>query len=927
MLTTAMKAKKAADDAKAQMWGQMGLPDQARPGAGAAPAQPAPEPHHGPRGEARVARGEAENEGTHGHHAVPRAEDRAARHLRHARRPPHAPALHAPPTADGDWRAVTWGAHARQIRDVALFLASAGLKGGERACVFAPNRVEWMSAALGIQAAGGVMVPVYASSTAEQAAYVVEHSDARVVFVDTPALVARVLASVGRATRAVERIVLLDDALDVGEHRRRAARAGRDGPRRSRTSSASSCPWSRALRDGPRARPGGRRRLRAHDGRRLARSARDDALHERHQRQPQGRPAHAPQRRASTASTGSKCNAPLLHEGDVDLLWLPMSHIFGFGEACLGNTLGFTTYMVRPARRARAAARGAAERLHERARASGRSSPRPRWPSTDHRGAPREARARSPGGQPPLLPLGRRGPQARGEGVPLRARRPHHRGLRPHRDLARRSRSTAPTPSASTPSASRCPSVELKLAEDGEILARGPSVFGGYHKDPAATREAFTADGWFKTGDVGRFTDDGFLQIVDRKKDILVTAGGKNVPPANIEQRFADDPFIAHVVVYGDAKQVPRRRRVAERRRGRRAPRGERRDARTRARGRPGARAAAHRPGQRAARELRDHQALRRHGPAAHRRGRACSRRRSRCGARRSTRRSASELEALYGDDRRRLARTSRHAARAQAPARRDDARRRRARGEQVAAAALPAQRAGDGSRRRCSSCRRSSTGTTCSTSCPARASPSGSSRAGTTSTASTGGRPADEDRYLLVRRRVRPVPRARPAQDGARAEAHVLGYCMGGTLAAIHAAAHPERFASLVALAAPVRFAEAGMLGALDAVAAVRAASRWSTRLGNVPWQLLQSSFHMLRPTLNLAKLVHLHRPRVGRRVPRRVPRARDLGQRQRELPRRGLAHVGRGAVPRRRVRARRLRALGTARAARGRRPARCSS
>src|ERR1700761_2326521 len=87
------------------------------------------------------------------------------------------------PTGDGDWRVVTWGAHARQIRDVAGFLAAAGLKGGERACVLAPNRVEWMSAAMGIQAAGGVMVPVYASNTAEQAAYVVEHSDARFVFV------------------------------------------------------------------------------------------------------------------------------------------------------------------------------------------------------------------------------------------------------------------------------------------------------------------------------------------------------------------------------------------------------------------------------------------------------------------------------------------------------------------------------------------------------------------------------------------------------------------------------------------------------------------------------------------------------------------------------------------------------------------------
>ena len=120
---------------------------------------------------------------------------------------------------------------------------------------------------------------------------------------------------------------------------------------------------------------------------------------------------------------------------------------------------------------------------------------------------------------------------------------------------------TSPTLTLNRPDAFRfdtvgkpLPSVELKLAEDGEILARGPNVFAGYYKDPAATAAAFTEDGWFSTGDVGRCTDDGFLQIIDRKKDILVTAGGKNVPPANIEAKFVDDPVIERVVVYGDAR-------------------------------------------------------------------------------------------------------------------------------------------------------------------------------------------------------------------------------------------------------------------------------------------------------------------------------------------------------------------------------------
>ena len=79
-------------------------------------------------------------------------------------------------------------------------------------------------------------------------------------------------------------------------------------------------------------------------------------------------------------------------------------------------------------------------------------------------------------------------------------------------------------------------------------------MFTGYFKDPGATAAAFTEDGWFRTGDVGRWTEDGFLQIIDRKKDILVTAGGKNIPPANIEAKFVDDPVIERVVVYGDSR-------------------------------------------------------------------------------------------------------------------------------------------------------------------------------------------------------------------------------------------------------------------------------------------------------------------------------------------------------------------------------------
>jgi long-chain acyl-CoA synthetase len=98
------------------------------------------------------------------------------------------------------------------------------------------------------------------------------------------------------------------------------------------------------------------------------------------------------------------------------------------------------------------------------------------------------------------------------------------------------------------------PGVEVRLAEDGEILTRGPHVFTGYFKDPALTAETIDADGWLHTGDVGAW-EDGYLRILDRKKDILITAGGKNITPAYIENKLKWSPYIQDAVVVGDRQK------------------------------------------------------------------------------------------------------------------------------------------------------------------------------------------------------------------------------------------------------------------------------------------------------------------------------------------------------------------------------------
>ncbi len=451
---------------------------------------------------------------------------------------------------DGDdWKAVTWQAFADQIRDVALYLAGE-MKNGDRACIFAPNRVEWLSAALGIQAMGGVMVPIYGSSTAEQAGYVVEHSDAKVIFVDTPYLLSRVLEG-WSFLDAVRRVVLLDDSLDPLAEASKLKETGHVVPAASEIEKRF-VTWSRV-----RALGSARHREEPQALQRMidALSLDQDGIM-LYTSGTSGQPKGVPLTHRNVGVNGRdwfENNATLLDENLVDLLWLPMSHIFGYGEAGAGNQLGWVSYLsdpksvvtdlprVRPDvfmsvpsvwEKLASTARGASENKTEQlAKLDAITGGKLRFCLSGGAGLKREVKQ--------LF---------------------HDKGVLIIEGYGLTE--CAPTLTLNRPDAFRfdavgkpLPSVELKLAEDGEILARGPNVFRGYHKNPRATKDAFTEDGWFKTGDVGRWTDDGFLQIVDRKKDILVTAGGKNIAPANIEVRFNDDPFIAHVVVYGDGQK------------------------------------------------------------------------------------------------------------------------------------------------------------------------------------------------------------------------------------------------------------------------------------------------------------------------------------------------------------------------------------
>lgn len=452
------------------------------------------------------------------------------------------------PTDEGGWKARTWAEHADAVRDIAAALVTRGLASTERVAIFSGNSTAWIESALGAQAAGLVVVPVYPASTAEQAAYVLEHSDARALFVAGEALVRRALRA-WESLEGVSTVVVLDDTsvaavLDaMGDDGERTPAA--DWVERRFVHLSQLCEQGKAARaDDPS----------LVDERLSAIKLEDPALM-LYTSGTTGRPKGVPlthQNIGVNAHDWIVNNGPALPEDGVDLLWLPMSHIFGFGEACLGNNLGFTSYLCTPKQ---------VMDVLPQVRPNVFMSVPAYWEKLagtsigiEDVGKAKQTLVEATGGRLAFCLSG-------GAGLSIPVKEHYKRcgvviiegyGLT----------ECSPTLTLNRPDDYRfdsvgkpLPSVELELATDGEILARGPSIFGGYHKDPEATAAAFDDNGWFKTGDIGRWTEDGFLQIIDRKKEILVTAGGKNVPPANIERLFASDPLFAHVVVYGDGRK------------------------------------------------------------------------------------------------------------------------------------------------------------------------------------------------------------------------------------------------------------------------------------------------------------------------------------------------------------------------------------
>ncbi len=469
--------------------------------------------------------------------------------------------------ADGEWKNVSSAEWLDAARDVAMGLASFGVKKGDRVVLLSENRLEWFFVEAGLQILGAVTVPIYPSLTASQAAYIISNSGARVVVVSTEEQQAKI-AEVRGDLKDVEAVYALD--APVAEH-------GAES-------------WSAVTDAGKRAReadPGGAEKL-------AAAVEGDDLATIIYTSGTTGDPKGVMLTQSNLVqNTLVSSRMIALNADDRAISVLPYAHVFARMVAQylyphIGVTIAIAESMdnlVANIGEVQPTVMACVPRFYEKMRdrvmesAAAGSPIKQKIFNWAFRVGGEMGRHRQEGTEPP-------------GGLKFRYRlatklvfsKLHARlggrmrlfvsgGAALPRDVAEfflaagwlviegyGLTETSPVISVNRLDRFRfgtvgpvIDGVEVRIAEDGEILCRGHNVMKGYYNNDAATAEAIR-DGWFHTGDIGEFDADGFLRITDRKKDLLVTAGGKNVAPQPIEGRLKSSPVIAEIVMVGDAK-------------------------------------------------------------------------------------------------------------------------------------------------------------------------------------------------------------------------------------------------------------------------------------------------------------------------------------------------------------------------------------
>ena len=472
----------------------------------------------------------------------------------------------------GPWRARTWAEVGEIVRELAVGLLALGLRSGDRVGLLSRNRAEWVQADFAILSAGAIPIPIYPTFTATQLAHIAGEVETRILVVEDATQLVKVL-EVREGLAALERIVVIE-----GYEGRDPAVVTWDALRRT-----------------------GREHAAALEGelaRRIASASPDEVATIVYTSGTTGPPKGVVQTHANhLAALRAAAEATQAGPGDVHLLFLPLAHAFARLEGFMGPYLGLVTAFAESLERVPDNLREvrphfvcAVPRFFEKAQArilaaveAGSSVQRSAFALALRVGRAVSVCRQAGRPVPAILRLAdrladrvvlRRLRQALGGrlrfavsgGAPLARETAeffHAIGLLILEGYGLTE--TCPVLTFNRIDRFRFGSagpplsgVELRIAPDGEILARGPNVaLRGYYRNPAATAAAFEAGGWLRTGDVGYLDADGFLVITDRKKDIIVTSGGANISPQNLERRLRADPLIAEVMVYGDRRPYP----------------------------------------------------------------------------------------------------------------------------------------------------------------------------------------------------------------------------------------------------------------------------------------------------------------------------------------------------------------------------------
>jgi long-chain acyl-CoA synthetase len=472
------------------------------------------------------------------------------------------------------WKTITWREVGETVREVALGLLALGRGKGDAVALLSASRAEWVQADFAIFSAGCVTVPVYPSYPPDLIAYIVNDSGARTIIVEDPAQLAKVL-QVRDKTPNLEQIVVV---------------SGYDAPQPPKMVMT----WETLRRLG-------RENAGAHAStlaERVASTRPTDLATIVYTSGTTGPPKGVMQTHGNhiAAVSASKQSTPV-EEGWVHLLFLPLAHSFARLESFLGVAHGLTTAFAENLdkvgenlRETRPHFICSVPRVFEKVYGkilTGVEAGSPakkkifNWAVSVGRDVSRHQQRGQP--VPGMLELKRKiahrlvfsklhaalGGRLRwavSGGAPLSrdiAEFFHAAGILLLEGYGLTE--TCPVLTFNRPDRYKfgsvgqtLPGVQLQLAADGEILARGPNIATlGYFKQPEATHEVFGTDGWFHTGDIGTIDGDGFLFITDRKKDLIVTAGGMNIAPQNIENLLKADPFISQVMIYGDRRPYP----------------------------------------------------------------------------------------------------------------------------------------------------------------------------------------------------------------------------------------------------------------------------------------------------------------------------------------------------------------------------------